>query len=416
MENIEKDLKDLADKKEKTQTQDKDLMNELKQDAKDTKEEMKDAAEEMDKSSEEQKSGDSPKSKESKQKASKKQKSSSKKMKEMSDKLSKMQMQSQSSEDEQNLERLRELLENLLKLSFDQEDLRNQTQALKYNDPSLKDKSQQQKKLQDDMKLVRDSLDALANKVVQIKQFVMDESAKITDAMKKSQTHFRNKNIPMTGQEQHLAMTSINNLANMLSDVMKQIQQQMKDGQKQGSGMCNKPGKKPGGQPGMQKLGQQQRDLNGMMQQMMDGGNMDGGKLAQMAAQQEALRKQLQEMHDKAKQEGTGMMGDMQKVMQDMKETEAELINKQLTAQTLMRQQEILSRLLQADKSVRERELDDKRESNTGKDLEHKAPEQLSKEEYKNKLRQELLKSSKLEYNGDFIYMIEQYFKKIEGK
>ena len=102
-------------------------------------------------------------------------------------------------------------------------------------------------------------------------------------------------------------------------------------------------------------------------------------------------------------------------MQQQMQETATELLNKQLTAQTMMRQQQILSRLLQADKSVREREYEEKRESNTGKDLDHKAPAQLTQEEYKNKLRQELLKTSKLEYSSDFIYLIEQYFKKIEG-
>ncbi len=418
MEGIEKDLQELAEKKEKTGTPDKDLMNELKKDAKDTEGEMENASEEMEKSAGEQQSGDSQKSEQSKQGASKKQKSASKKMKEMSDKLSSMQMKSQESQDEQNLEQLRQLLENLLRLSFSQEDLRNETQALKFNDPALKDKSQTQKKLQDDMKLVRDSLDALAKKVVQIKQFVMDESTKITESMKNSQTHFRNKNIPMTTQQQHLAMTSINNLANMLSEVMKQIQQQMKSNQNsQGQGMCQKPGNKKGNNPGMQQMGQKQGQLNGMMQQMMNGGNMDPNKLAEMAAQQEAIRKQLKEMHEKIKgEEGSGgMLGDMEKVMEQMKETETELVNKQLTAETMMRQQQILSRLLQADKSVRERELDEKRESNTGRELDHKAPEQLSKEEYKNKIRQELLKTNKMEYSGDFIYLIEQYFKKIEG-
>ena len=204
----------------------------------------------------------------------------------------------------------------------------------------------------------------------------------------------------------------------MLSEVMKQIQAQMKSNQgNPGQGMCQKPGgNKKGNNPGMQQLGQKQGQLNGMMQQMMGGGT-DPGKLAEMAAQQEAIRKQLKEMHEKIKgEEGSGgMLGDMEKVMEQMKETETELINKQLTAETMMRQQQILSRMLQADKAVKERELDEKRESNSGRELDHKAPEQLSQEEYKNKLRQELLKTNKLEYSGDFIYLIEQYFKKIEG-
>lgn len=418
MEGINKDLKDLADKKEQTETPDKDAMKDIQNEGKEAEEDMKNAGEQMEKSEGEQQSGNKSQSTQSKQNASKKQKSASQKMEKMSEALSKMQMESQQSEDEQNLENLRELLENLLKLSFDQEDLRNEVGKLRFGDPALVEKSRTQKKLQDDMVLVRDSLDALANKVFQIKQFVMDESAKIQEAMKKSQTYFRDKNIPSVTKEQQLAMTSINNLANMLSDVMKQIQQQMMAAQQQksGSGMCQKPGNKKGGQPGMKNLGKQQGQLNSMMQQMMNSGGMNPQKLAEMAAQQEAIRKQLQEMHQKAKEEGSGgMLGDMDKIMQDMKESETEMLNKQLTAQTMFRQQQILSRLLQADKSVRERDLDEKRESNSGKELENKVPESLTKEEYKNKIRQELLKTGKMEYSGDFIYLIEQYFKKIDG-
>jgi len=416
MKDIEKDMKELGEKKEKTSTPDKDKMDELQKEAKDTEKEMEESSDDMQDAGQQQQSGEQQKAQESKKSASKKQKSASKKMQKMSQMLSEMQQKSQEQQDEKNLEHLRELLENLLKLSFDQEDLRNQVTALKYGDPALKDKSQQQKKLQDDMKLVRDSLQSLANQVSQIKQYVLDESAKITEAMKNTQTHFRNKQINMITFQEQLAMTSINNLANMLSDVMKQIQAQMKANQqgKPGQGMCQKPGNKPGG-TSMKQLGQKQQQLNSMMQQMMQQGNMDGKKLAEMAAQQEAIRKQLKEMHEKTKAEGGKMLGDADKIMQDMVESETELIQKQLTEQTLMRQQQILSRLLQADKSVRERELDDKRESNTAKDLDKKAPEQLTQEEYKNKIRQELLKTSKMEYSGDYIQLIEEYFKRLDG-
>jgi hypothetical protein len=51
-----------------------------------------------------------------------------------------------------------------------------------------------------------------------------------------------------------------------------------------------------------------------------------------------------------------------------MEETETDLVNKRITQQTLNRQKEILTRLLESEKAERERELDDKRESKQGKD------------------------------------------------
>jgi hypothetical protein len=320
-----------------------------------------------------------------------------------------MQMQMQMMQDQQNLDNLRELLENLLKLSFDQEDLRDEVKDLKYGDPVLNEKSRNQKKLQDDMDLVRDSLESLANKVFQIKKYVMDESGKITENMKQTQSFFRNKQVPMVTYHQQMSMTSINNLANMLSEVMKQMQDQMKNSMP-GNSMC----KKPGQGMSMQQMGEKQKQLNGQMQQMMNMGKMDANKLSQMAAEQEAIRQQLKEAHERIKNGEGKALGDMEKIMSDMIQSETELLNRQLTSETMKRQQEILSRLLQADKSVREREYEEKRESKTGKKIDMKSPEELSKEEYRNKIRQELLKSNKLEYSNDFIILIEQYYKKLE--
>ena len=42
------------------------------------------------------------------------------------------------------------------------------------------------------------------------------------------------------------------------------------------------------------------------------------------------------------------------------------------------------------------------------------SPDQLELEAYKNKIRQELLKSNQLEYSTDFINLIEKYFKLLE--
>lgn len=414
LEEIKKDLEQLQDMKNDTSTPDEEGMQDMQEMAEQAQQDMQEASEQAEQAAEQQQQKgkkNQQQSSQSKQNASQQQQKASEKLQQMSEQLESMQMEMQMQQDQQNLESLRELLENLLKLSFDQEDLRDEVKELKYGDPSLNAKSQQQKKLQDDMGLVKDSLEALANRVPEIQKMVLDESRTITDNMGKSQTYFRNKQIPMITMHQQTAMTSVNNLANMLSDVMKQIQQNMMN-MKSGQGMCTKPG---GQKPNMQQLSKQQQKLNQQLQQMMNQKGMSPQKLSEMAAQQEAIRKQLKEAHERIKKDGGKALGDMDKIMQDMIESETELINRQLTHETLMRQQQILSRMLQADKSVRERELDDKRESKTASELERKAPEELSLEEYKNKIRQELLKSNKLEYSNDFIILIEQYYKKLEG-
>jgi len=240
----------------------------------------------------------------------------------------------------------------------------------------------------------------------------MEESEKVTQNMKQSQEFFRNKQVPRITYHQQEAMTSVNNLANMLSDIMKQVQEQMMNAQA-GQQMCNKPGQKP--KPGMKGVSDQQKKLNDQLRQMMQNGKLEGDQLQKMAAQQKAIRRQLQEAQQQMKGEGKGeSLGDMDKVMQDMQESEEDLVNKQLSAEMMKRQQQILSRLLQAQRSVREQDYDDKREAKTARKLDQKSPEELSLEEYKNRIRQELLKSNKLEYSSDFMILIDQYYKKLE--
>jgi hypothetical protein len=283
---------------------------------------------------------------------------------------------------------------------------------LRNNDPQLLVKEIEQKQLLDDMYMVKDSLDELAKRVFQIEKFVTDESNKIVKAMRDATKAMDDKHMPRTTENQHESMTSINNLANMLTDVMQQMQQQMQS--KSGAmGMCKKPG---GSRPNMQKLGEQQGKLNQMMQQMMQGKGMSPQKLGEMARMQEAIRKQLKDAHDKIKGEGEdGMLGDMGKIMKDMKDTEDELKNKILTERTMKRQQQILNRLLDSQKSVREKnQFENKRESRSGEEKEMVSPDKLELEEYKNRLRQELLKSNQLEYSSDFIILIEKYFKLLE--
>ena len=69
---------------------------------------------------------------------------------------------------------------------------------------------------------------------------------------------------------------------------------------------------------------------------------------------------------NKPKVKGSGSQ--MKKLEMLMEQNEEDLVNMQLTSETIRRQEEIMSRLLESDKAEREREFDDKRESKTPED------------------------------------------------
>jgi hypothetical protein len=132
-----------------------------------------------------------------------------------------------------------------------------------------------------------------------------------------------------------------------------------------------------------------QQQLNQQIQQLSQSGKTGRAlsqELAKLAGQQQMLRQAMQQMDrgqpgkdgkpggkdgkdgpgGKDGKEGKdgqgGNAGEMKKLME---QTETDLVNKRLTEQTIQRQQQILSRMLEAEKSARERDQDTKREAQT---------------------------------------------------
>ena len=105
----------------------------------------------------------------------------------------------------------------------------------------------------------------------------------------------------------------------------------------------------------------------------------------------------------------------MSKLADKMEETETDLVNKMLSQETIKRQEEILTRLLESEKAEKERELDEKRQSNEGKDEQKRNQNQFL--EY-NRLRQketELLKTVSPSLNPFYKEKVNLYFNKIEN-
>ena len=80
------------------------------------------------------------------------------KLDELAEQLAAMQQSNSEEKQIENIETLREILENLLNLSFSQEDLINKTKKTKTSSSEFIKLVQIQKKLSDDSKIIEDSL------------------------------------------------------------------------------------------------------------------------------------------------------------------------------------------------------------------------------------------------------------------
>ncbi len=353
-------------------------------------------------------------SKQSLQKGQKKQSSQQqqkavKQMKQMQQNMESMQNSMEMEIDMQNLESLRQIIHGLIKLSYDQESLMKDFIPIQQTDPKYVQLGQDQLKIKDDAKILEDSLLALAKKDAFMSSVVTKEVGELNSHMDKAVENVRERRKGNAGTEMQLSMTSINNLALMLKDHFDMMQQMMANAMKM-------PGKgKKGKQKGQQmNLGQMQQQLNERIQQLKNGGKNGrelSEELARVAAEQERIRRALQEMQEKLKQEGGKVPGG--DLPGKMEQTEMDLVNKQITEQTIRRQQEIMTRLLETEKSLREQNMDDERKGETAKDYDKEIPRAFEEYLRLKEKEVELLKTVPPKLYPYYKKEVNDYFKRI---
>ncbi|WP_017730993.1 DUF4175 family protein [Nafulsella turpanensis] len=344
-------------------------------------------------------------------KAQKAQQKAAEKMKEMAQKMQEMQSGMQMSMMQENLDDLRNIVDNLLTLSFSQEELMKEFREINQSNPRFVNLAQQQLKIQEDAVILEDSLRSLAERVFQIQAFVTRELNDMNKYLDESVNAIKERKKNEAVGKQQFTMTSMNNLALLLDDVLQQMQEQMANAQ--GMPQAGNKNKKGEGAP---KLSDLQKQLNQRIQQLKQSGKSGrqlSEELARLAAEQEKIRQALQELEEKYGNGKPGSKPGNKGVQEQMEETESDLVNKRLSRELIERQQEILTRLLETEKGMRERGKDDERKGETAKDYERKIPEAF--EEY---LRQkekevELLKSVPPKLNPYYKKEVNNYFKRL---
>ncbi len=346
-------------------------------------------------------------------KAASSQKKSAKSMRAMSKAMKESMESAEMQEMQENIDDLRNILDNLITLSFGQERVMKDFRGMSLQDPRVTKLSQEQLKLQDDAKIIEDSLNALASRVVQIQSFVTRELTNMKSYMDESVQQLRDRRLSMASSKQQFAMTSINNLALMLSDVLKNMQQQMNAMAMPGKGKGSKKGDNPSG------MGEMQKQLNAKMQQMQKGGKSGRGlseELSQMAAEQAMIRSLLKKLQENAKGTETGKQQEKQvkELMEKMDETETDLVNKRVNPTTINRQNEILTRLLESEKALKQQEEDPKRQAEAAKSTKRSAPSFFDSTNMQLKTKQvEVLRSVTPNYNLFYKKEANQYLQKV---
>ena len=179
----------------------------------------------------------------------------------------------------------------------------------------------------------------------------------------------------------------------------------------------------------LQGLAGDQQKLNSEALSMMPGSQGENGQegrlspdqagaLERMAAEQEAIRRGLEEAMGKLGQNG-GTLGRLGETGEEMKKVAQDLRGGRLDQQTVERQQRILSRLLDAPRSVEKRDYSRRRTSRPGVDVVRSSPGALSTELLKARpsLAALLARGGRDPVSPRYRAIVDQYFQAIlEGK
>ncbi len=476
LKELSEDQKQLSEKKEEENTKEKQdelnekfekfqkEMEELRKDNEGLKKPMdldqkKNEEEEIKK---EQQEASKKLEKKNKSEAQKNQKSAAQKMKKMQEQMqSKMQSQMGGGGEQQqeDAEMLRQILDNLVDFSIEQEGLMKSFRGTNVDNPSYSGKLRKQSVLRENFIHIDDSLYALALRTPKISDKVTEKLTEIEYNIDKSLERLAENQVVQGTSNQQYTITGSNDLAYFLSKVLDQMQNSMsssgsgKSGDSKGFQLPDiikkqeelneqmkegtEKGKKDGKEKGDNK-GSKSGDKEGSSSEKKDSkngkgkGSKDGkgkskgekegeekgksemqredmnGELYEIFKQQQQLRNALEE---KIRKQGRGNKSGSD-LLRKMEQVERELLEKGFNERTLSKMLDLKHELLKLDDATFEQGEEERRESNTNTQVyEGNQNNQIQKaKQYFNTT--EILNRQVLPLRQNYKQRVQEYFKK----
>jgi len=332
-------------------------------------------------------------------------------MNQMNQMMMQMQNEMKQKNQVQTFTDMMKILDNLISLSKEQEGLKEESQNLDPNSSSLNKLAQEQSKLSENLKNVLRQMADLSQKTFAISPEMGEALGKANQNMQMSLQSMQNRNGSFSAIQQGEAMKHLNEAASMMKSSMEGMMQS-------------------GGQGGMMSLMQQlqqmsgqQMNLNNMTQMLkqMQQGNLSPqqqGQLQRLGQQQELIRKSMEQLNQEAQISGHSkkLPGDLDNILEKMQEVITDMNTQKLDDELIQKQENILSKMLDAQRSINERDFEKKRESRTGETVLRDSPYELnlSSDNAINKIRDELNRAVREGYTKDYEELIIKYYESLQ--
>ncbi len=164
----------------------------------------------------------------------------------------------------------------------------------------------------------------------------------------------------------------------------------------------------------MQQMAGEQSRLNRETMDMLDQGSLSLAQQAAMsrlAQQQQAVKEALEKLLKEIGSE-ENYTGRLDKTLREMKQVVRDLQERNVDRETIKRQQQILSRMLDLQHSVRKRDYSNKRLSTTGEEIIRTSPDELrfDKSRLEKQLRRDILRLPEEGYTKEYQRLIREYY------
>ena len=379
-------------------------------------------------------------------KAQKSQKKAGQKMQQMNQQMAQQMSSGGGQQMSEDIDVLRQILDNLLLFSFDQEALMKRFQESSTNPAGHAKRLVKQGNLREHFEHIEDSLFSLSLRQPMISESINKEITEVYFNIDKSIELLSENSFREAIGAQQFAITATNKLADMLSNTLDSMEMQMQMSPGQGEGEMQLPdiimtqealskqmqeqlGKKEGKQPGPEKgegesKAEGQKSKNGTQGQegqkgqgdnkvqqgsqsgQGEGSEIDNGELFEIFKKQQELRNALQDLIEK---NGIGDSG--QKLLDSMEKIEQDLINQGFTENSLQKMQDLKHQLLKLEKATQQQGEDSRRVSNTNTIERSQTPTPSADtiKQYFNTI--EILNRQSLPLRQEFKQKVQDYFK-----
>ncbi|MEX2603048.1 MAG: hypothetical protein WD361_02545 [Gracilimonas sp.] len=309
-----------------------------------------------------------------------------------------------------NIAGLQYVLYSLLNLSLEQEDLTTLASATENRSQAYVGFARNQRNVESIFNAISDSLYQLSAEIPQFSNQINKKKLEVEKRLKSSLEQMSERNRGEASVASRQALGGINDISFMIANLLEQLQNSNNGGGGGGEMSMEQMMEQ------LQQSGKQQQQLNQQLQDMIN--DMQGERLSQdqmerlnqIAKQQNQIRKQLQELQRNGEMSGDKIGSELERMIEDMEDTINDLRGGAADPIMIERQQNILSRMLEAEKALQERDEEDKREGREADDFDQSRPPELTLEELEKQIRNRLNDPNFTKYSPDYQRLIENYF------